>query len=825
MDRRMARALAALEQESNAWDKRPRADFLAFADAVEHVGGKTVADLSVKDQQLAGILEKAYQERKDYIDAMGFGPINDWIDNYFAHWWERPSLARKKIKKFMGVGKRPLEGKASFRKQRKIPTTRDGIDIGLTPATWNPVSGALMKIYEMDQFIMAHQVLKVMKDSGTAKFVRAGADAPEGWTKLDDKIGTVWRRATTIDDQKVEDATYDKTYMGGKRPIPSIAIEDLEDASGKALVITGHYWAPADAAKVFNNFVSKGLAGRSAIFDALRWANNNLNALQLGISAFHATVTTVNAAASDVALGVEQLFQGKPVKAAGNALAGIALLPSLVRTIKNGWKATREYMKPGTYPEMEKEADWIARSGGRLAPSTLELSPIRKAINAWNSGTNWDKAKSLPSALLQAGVWPVLGFWVPKMKIGAFYLMAHNLLEEAQKKNWTPEKLRERMQEAWDAVDDRFGQIVYENRFWPRGLKDALQLTFRAVGYTNGDVRIYGGAIVDTAKAAGLVATGHGKEARITPKMSFALSSFLCTAILGASGTFMCTGHLPKKPLDYLYIEDSHGIMHSIAGYADQIVSFVKHPEQTAINKIAPLWNVIGQAINNQDFYRTEIRHTDDSAPKQAEEFAGWAAKQELPFSATGAAHLLEERGAQDNAWSMIQTAIHNPALVAESFFGFNQAPAFIQNSDALNKAREYSQTNRPAGTRTKEQTERSRAMHVVEDLIRAGKTDKSVEQAYKTAGVLSEDDLTKARFYARRSPLLAAVNPLHVDQAINVYIAATPEEKKEIRPEIERKQGEIDSFTNDPEERAKLKKAYQDALNPKPKFKGKPVA
>jgi len=825
MDRRMARALAALEQESNAWDKRPRADFLAFADAVEHVGGKTVADLSVKDQQLAGILEKAYQERKDYIDAMGFGPINDWIDNYFAHWWERPSLARKKIKKFMGVGKRPLEGKASFRKQRKIPTTRDGIDIGLTPATWNPVSGALMKIYEMDQFIMAHQVLKVMKDSGTAKFVRAGADAPEGWTKLDDKIGTVWRRATTIDDQKVEDATYDKTYMGGKRPIPSIAIEDLEDASGKALVITGHYWAPADAAKVFNNFVSKGLAGRSAIFDALRWANNNLNALQLGISAFHATVTTVNAAASDVALGVEQLFQGKPVKAAGNALAGIALLPSLVRTIKNGWKATREYMKPGTYPEMEKEADWIARSGGRLAPSTLELSPIRKAINAWNSGTNWDKAKSLPSALLQAGVWPVLGFWVPKMKIGAFYLMAHNLLEEAQKKNWTPEKLRERMQEAWDAVDDRFGQIVYENRFWPRGLKDALQLTFRAVGYTNGDVRIYGGAIVDTAKAAGLVATGHGKEARITPKMSFALSSFLCTAILGASGTFMCTGHLPKKPLDYLYIEDSHGIMHSIAGYADQIVSFVKHPEQTAINKIAPLWNVIGQAINNQDFYRTEIRHTDDSAPKQAEEFAGWAAKQELPFSATGAAHLLEERGAQDNAWSMIQTAIHNPALVAESFFGFNQAPAFIHNSDALNKAREYSQTNRPAGTRTKEQTERSRAMHVVEDLIRAGKTDKSVEQAYKTAGVLSEDDLTKARFYARRSPLLAAVNPLHVDQAINVYIAATPEEKKEIRPEIERKQGEIDSFTNDPEERAKLKKAYQDALNPKPKFKGKPVA
>jgi N12 class adenine-specific DNA methylase len=830
MDRRMARALAALEQESNAWDKRPRADFLAFADAVEHVGGKTVADLSVKDQQLAGILEKAYQERKDYIDAMGFGPINDWIDNYFAHWWERPSLARKTIKKFMGVGKRPLEGKASFRKQRKIPTTRDGIDIGLTPATWNPVRGALMKIYEMDQFIMAHQLLKVIKDSGTAKFVRAGTQAPEGWDKIDDKIGTVWRRATTIDDQKVEGATYDKTYMGGKRPIPSIAIEDLEDASGKALVITGHYWAPADAAKVFNNFVSKGLAGRSAIFDALRWANNNLNAMQLGISAFHATVTTVNAAASDVSLGVEQLFQGKPVKAAGNALAGIALLPSLVRTIKNGWKATREYMKPGTYPEMEKEADWIARSGGRLAPSTLELSPIRKAINAWNSGTNWDKAKSLPGALLQAGVWPVLEFWVPKMKIGAFYLMAHNLLEEAQKKNWTPEKLRERMQEAWDAVDDRFGQIVYENRFWPRGLKDALQLTFRAVGYTNGDVRIYGGAIVDTAKAAGLVATGHGKEARITPRMSFALSSFLCTAILGAAGTFLCTGHLPKDPLHYLYIEDSHGIMHSIAGYPDQIVSFVKHPEQTVINKIAPLWSVIGQAINNQDFYRTEIRHTDDSAPKQAEEFAGWSAKQELPFSATGAAHLLEERGAQDNAWSMIQTAIHNPAPVAESFFGFNQAPAFIQNSKAVNMARDYERANYTPGTRTQREADRRNAKHVVEDMYRAKATgkpgfDQKVIDAYKTADILDESDLAKARFQARVQPIVAATRDLHHEQALNVYLAATPDEQKQLRPVIGHKARTIDDDSDmSAEQKVTMKKAYSDALNPKPKFKGPAV-
>jgi N12 class adenine-specific DNA methylase/2'-5' RNA ligase len=825
MDRRMARAMAALEKESNAWDKRPRADFLAFADAVEHVGGNTVANLSPKDQALARVLETAYQERKDYIDSLGTGVQKDWIENYFAHWWEHPSQARKTIMKFMGIGKRPLEGKASFRKKRSIPTTSDGIAMGLTPSTWNPVRGALMKIYEMDQFIMAHQVLKVMKDSGTAKFVRAGKDAPEGWTKLDDKIGTVWRRATTIDDQKVEDATYDKTYMGGKRPIPSIAIEDLDEASGQALVITGHYWAPKDAAKVFNNFVSKGLSGRVALFDALRWANNNLNALQLGISAFHATVTTVNAAASDVALGIEQLSQGKPVKAAGNVLAGLALPVSLIRTMVNGIKATREYMKPGTYPEMEKEADWIARSGGRTAPSTLELSPIRKAINAFASGTNWEKTKALPGALLQTAIWPVLGFYVPKMKIGAFYMMAHNILEEGQKKNWTPELLRDRMQEAWDSVDNRFGQIVYENRFWPRALKDTLQLTMRSVGYTWGDVHEYGGAIVDAAKIAGNVATGHHKDARITPKIAFALSSFLCTAMLGAAGTFFCTGHLPKDPLHYLYIEDSHGVQHSIAGYPDQIVSFAHDPKQTALNKVAPIWSAIGQAINNQDFYHTEIRHPDDKIPAQAAEFAEWTAKQELPFSATGAAHLLEERGAQDSMASMIQTAIHNPGPVAESFFGFNQAPAFIQNSEALNKARDYARTNAPPGTKTKEQYERTEAMHVIEDMYRSGKPDKQAIQAFKDNHVLSADDVLRAKLYSHSDPLVRAVRPLSIEQALNVYLAATDAEKKTLRLLLEGKSREIPEKINDPQHRAEMKKAYHDALNPKPKFNGKPTA
>jgi hypothetical protein len=49
--------------------------------------------------------------------------------------------------------------------------------------------------------------------------------------------------------------------------------------------------------------------------------------------------------------------------------------------------------------------------------------------------------------------------------------------------------------------------------------------------------------------------------------------------------------------------------------------------------------------------------------------------------------------------------------------------------------------------------------------------------------------------------------------------MAASPEEQKLLRPVIETKQNEIDTFTNNPEERQKLKDAYRNALHPQPKF------
>lgn len=814
MDRRVAIAMFKLRDASKEWRSRPRQDSIDFWNAVEN--GR-IASLSPKDQALAQVFKAAFDSMRQQLQTVKPEALQNYIENYFPHIWERQSHVRSAIKGLL-TGKKPFAGKGGFLKRRTIPTMQDGLDLGFTPKSWNPVDSFLMKYAEMAQFLMAHQTLQVMKDAGTAKFVKVGQKAPDGFTQLDDRIGTVYRRVKVLDEDKLEDVTQPLTYPGGKRKYPGAFSEDIEDATHGETALVGHYYAPADAAKVFNHFVSRGIAGRSSIYDTLRWINDNLNGLQLGISAFHATVTTLNAAASDIALGIEQLSQGKLPDFGKSFLSGAAVLPALFRTIRNGSRLTREYLNPGSYTKMAKEADAMAQAGGRIKQNTLELKPFDKAVNAFRNGAVWEGLSAVPGAILQGMVAPVMEYYVPKMKVGAFYQMAHNVLDEADRKNWTPDVTRARMQEAWDSVDDRFGQIVYENLFWHKGLRDAFHLMTRSVGYTFGDIRTYAGAVGDTAKAAAQIT--KGKKPRVTPRMAFAVASFMSTALLGGVMTFLGTGHAPQSWKDYYYPQDSAGIRHTMPGYPDQIVQFFHDPERSTLNKAAPIWGAFGEAINNRDFYGTEIRHKDDPAMQQLIDVSEWAGKQAIPFSFTNAGKLLEDSGAQQNLGSMLHEAVKHPGDIALGQLGFTAAPSWIRNSEALNKAREYQRENRPPGTRTKEQAERSRIMHQMEDMYRSGKVDKDMIRELKHEGKISETDVLKARLYSRTDPLVRTFKSLSPEQALNVWKVANDKERKELRPILEGKSRELTNKITDPAKREKLRQAFHEALHPQPQFR-----
>lgn len=119
-------------------------------------------------------------------------------------------------------------------------------------------------------------------------------------------------------------------------------------------------------------------------------------------------------------------------------------------------------------------------------------------------------------------------------------------------------------------------------------------------------------------------------------------------------------------------------------------------------------------------------------------------------------------------------------------------APAYIQNSDALNLAREYEAANAPPGTKTQDQAEHTKAIHSVENIYRTKNVDKPRILQMIKDGKITEGEWFKAQMRSGQNPLAAAVRGLSIEQALNVYAAATPEEKKVIALQVERKAAKI---------------------------------
>jgi hypothetical protein len=60
-----------------------------------------------------------------------------------------------------------------------------------------------------------------------------------------------------------------------------------------------------------------------------------------------------------------------------------------------------------------------------------------------------------------------------------------------------PTPVREAFAGACDSVDNRMGQLVYDNLFWDRTLKDLMMISVQSVGWNLGTLRELGGAAVD----------------------------------------------------------------------------------------------------------------------------------------------------------------------------------------------------------------------------------------------------------------------------------------------------------------------------------------
>ncbi len=617
-------AMEKLKSYAARYDKMSPAAQVGFTDAVER--GRALPDS--KMQADARVLREFYDTRRDEIRELGTGALDHFNENYVGHAWTEPERAVQDIYSV----KRPLEGSKAFLKKRTVPYTTDGLRwraydedgafvksfdseaeakeampeggrIGkpLTPITANPFEMALIKGREMDRYLYGQRVFKEMQMGGLARFVPYGTNRPTGWIPINDKIAR--------------------------------SLEQSKDADGKPQgpVQRGVWHAPEEAARLINNHLSPGWRGNS-LFEAWRSIGNMLNQVQLGLSLYHVGFTAMDSMASRVTLGVKQISRGDVVPGFGNILMGLSPHQPFENLYK-GDKLLKAYLGRLDSPEMAPIVAAIQDAGGRIRQDDFYRNVEVNAFkNAWNSGDVLTAAKTaLPRALDLINA-PIFEHLVPRQKLGVFFDMAKDWL--AKNPDAGVDARREGLGKLWDSVDNRMGQLVYDNLFWNKTLKDGLMATVRSVGWNLGTIRELGGGLLDMKDAV----KGKG----LSDRAAYVIGLPILAGVYGAITQALYTHKAPDS-LEDLYFPKTGRTrpdgsadrvslptyMKDVAAYAKDAKGFVKYgsdPLQTLENKTHPLLSTVSQMLHNQDFFGAAIRNYQQQAASAGEKpsIGGW---------------------------------------------------------------------------------------------------------------------------------------------------------------------------------------------------------
>lgn len=648
----------ALEKLGHMVDRIPVSEQLAITDRREMGEAQPTPELN----RVIDALRAEQGKWAAKVRSLGPEYLKILRENYMGHIWanyrewrdgieaeERATQEQgRDIAGAQARGKTPLKGSGAFLKQRTFDTQREGMEAGLIPVTTNPIEMQLLKLYEMQRFYHGVKLAEDIKNSGMAHWVQAGdegAAREAGWVQLKD---------------------------------PAFQPR-VPEAGGR--VEHGNWWAPEPVARVFNNYSQPGLAGRSSIYDAVRGTSNALNSAQLSFSGFHATFIAFDTMMSKMALGLQQLSRGEPLRGAATMAKGLSPT-AIFSTVMKGAALRDAYLHPDNAPpEMRKLVQSLIQAGGRIKmdpyyQSTAAGSFVKNLGDLKQPGAilhdAWQMAKDSPVAapmrivgrLLDTLNQPLMGVMVPRAKLGVFSELASDFLR--RNPDATSEQTAAAMTKMWDSVDNRMGQLVYDNLFWNKTMKDLAFITTRSVGWNLGSVREIAGGGVDAAKAVADAA--RGKMPELTTRMAYTIAMPIITALYGAILTYAMTGKGPQSNLDYFYpptgTETTPGVPDrtTMPGYIKDVMAFKNDPLGTIGNKTQPLAETAIELAKNRDYYGGIINMPGIDNPLTS--YPEYLLNQAIPFSWRGWMKSHEEGG------SMLSQALN--------FFGIQPAPQSI---------------------------------------------------------------------------------------------------------------------------------------------------
>lgn len=555
-----------------------------------------------------------YRKQIEYVFGKN-GP--NFVTDYYARMWkQKPADVERAIAK---------QGSGKNLKARSLPTYEDGLKAGLTPVYPNPLDAMTAYSENMGRFLATHEILDGMEKSPqvAAKWFIPGKQ-PEGWVPL----------------KGVQVRTPEKLIVKSGKGVVGRQPEKM-------------MYAPEGAARVYNNYISKGLDQGDAgpIYRSARAVSNGLVQLKLGLSAFHASVMGQEGIISEMARGIKQVSQGDVKGLATMAKAPAAPVASYRRGEKMLDQITGKtapaafdsklnaiYEKTGQRLGMDKI--YATRNRTSLFASALRgtfQKDLQQALQTTYKGSAGDRVKGvldLTGNIIQSTAAPLFEHYIPNIKRGAWaqqmsdFLKANPTATEAEQTAYG--------QKLADSIDNRFGELVVNNNFWNKSAYQIGQLLMLSPSWNIGTAREIGGGIVNIPKSLKGVVQGKG----IDDKTAYVAALVGTTMLENGVATYMHTGQMPDGADWFAYrtggTDPATGKPERamLPGYMKDVLAWgLEGPGKEAMNKLNPGLKALTELASNKDYKQQPIRDTNAPADKQAGQVAEYAAEQASPIA------------------------------------------------------------------------------------------------------------------------------------------------------------------------------------------------
>jgi hypothetical protein len=564
----------------------------------------------------------------------------------------------------------------------------------------------------------------------------------------------------------------------------------------------GQWVLPKSEARMLNNYVSRDAIRANTLGRFLNKAKNLWTGIEL-ISGFHYSTIGQEMVSTKVSMGLQQLLRGD--------IEGLAR--NIGRPQDSLWigHMAKEYMKdpegwlanPENHAKMEK---WF----GKDAPKMEELVSAYfdgGGLTHQDPSLRWGASKLSGIDIAKEGIEKgdpakvVIGGMKVPYDVAKFItrdLLFEKIIPNAKFSNFAMQYAYDLKQYAGQidrglltkdelarrtvaSIENRFGEMNWDNFWFNRTWKTALQTLFRSYTWQAGTWRGFGTAakrIPEQVKFA-VDAIKHGEKPPIDQDLTWAVglvATHIAEAALIGYGAAYISGDEDLKPqtwFDYIFPKISLVTRLSIPGYVKEPISLEKSMEKDrwhlpvsyVTSKMTGFVGKFEELRANKNYYGDKIYDEDSPLFQKAKDIAEYSVAK--PFSLTSYMSEREQGGGIGQA------------LMGS--FGFQKARWWVGKSDA--ETMMAGMHRKMEEGRSKEQAEYGKLKkEALQHLRDKGESWKDLPEDLKAKlDKLPDAKLDEIDKESQMSPLQVSFKHLDAKQAMKIWKVATPEERGQL--------------------------------------------